>query len=98
MLITNSTTGISHYMWNKSRYAIKQSCSIRMESSVLRRQALWDICKDIARRGEAIHSEGGNYSLLNRHHSTKLQHECILTHWFPSCPRNDFFIDLQRFS
>ena len=40
MLIPNSTTGISHYMGNKSRYAIKQSCSIRMESSVLRRHAL----------------------------------------------------------
>jgi len=94
MLIPNSTTGtcISHYMGNKSRYAIKQSCSIRMESSVLRRQALWDICKDIARRREAVHSEGKNYSLLKRHHCTKLQHECI-THWLPSCPRNEFFID-----
>ena len=45
MLITNSTTGISHYMGNKSRYAIKRSSSFRMASSVLRRQALWEVCK-----------------------------------------------------
>ena len=79
MLITNSTTGISHYMGNKSRYAIKRSSSFRMASSVLRRQALWEVCKDNARQTEAIHSEWKNYSffLKRHHHGAKLQQECI---------------------
>ncbi len=77
MLISDSTASISHYMGKKSRYAIKQSSSFRMASSVLRRQALWDICKDNARQTEAIHSEWKNYSFLKRHHGAKSQQECV---------------------
>ena len=67
MLIPNSTTGISHYMGNKSQYAIKQSCSIRMESSVLRRRrhyetsvrTLQDKEKPFIQKGKFIHSWTG---------------------------------------
>ena len=61
------------------------------------RQYETSVRKDTARRREAVHSERKKYSLLNRHHCTRLQHECI-THWLPSSPWNDFFIDLQRFT
>ena len=91
MLISNSTAGISHYMGNKSRYAIKQSSSFRMASSVLRRQASWDVCKqDNSRQTETVHSEWKYYSFLNRHHGAKSQQECITLAYF--------FIDLQRFT
>ena len=48
-----------------------------MASSVLRRQASWDVCKDNARQTETVHSEWKNYSFLKRHHGAKSQQECI---------------------
>ena len=78
MLITNSTTGISQYMGNKSRYAIKQSSSFRMASSVLRRQALLDVCKDNARQTETVHSEWKKFhswkGIMVRHRNRNVSH------------------------
>ena len=98
MLIANSTTGISHYyMGNKSGYAIKQSSSFRMASSVLRRQASWDVCKkDNARQTETIHSE---WKIIHSWKGIMVRNRNRnVLHWLPPCPWNDFFIDLQRFT